>query len=181
MISTRGHQPLCGGQSSWFRSCKYYAWRVEIVSSGRNHPANDSILAANPREWEECYWFPHPTGNLHHLSIVLVSYPICWKWSCCKNLTRILLNDFRCYHPTIHGQLNYPRDVAVGHGNHYTAIHPYFFKASFHDPHTHHYLKKILTVENFIRYVWSLILKCIIIVKHWFALSLQHCYHPTYS
>jgi hypothetical protein len=67
-----------------------------------------------------------------------------------KKLTRILLNDFHgCYQPTIHGQLNYSRDVAVGHGNCYTAIHPYFFKASFLDPRTHHYLNKILTVENF--------------------------------
>ncbi len=60
------------------------------------------------------------------------------------------MNDFNgCYHPTIHGQLNYSRDVAVGHGNHYTAIHPYFCKASFLNPCTHHYLKKILTEENF--------------------------------
>ena len=67
-----------------------------------------------------------------------------------KTLTRILLNDFDGrYHPTIEGQLNYTRDVAVGHGNRYIAIHPYFFKASFLDPRTHHYLKKILTVENF--------------------------------
>jgi hypothetical protein len=67
-----------------------------------------------------------------------------------KKLTRILLNDFNGpYHPTIHGQLNYSRDVAVGHGNSYSAIHPYFFKASFLDPRTHHYLKKKLIVENF--------------------------------
>jgi hypothetical protein len=60
------------------------------------------------------------------------------------------LNDFGGrYHPTIQGQLNYSREVAVGHGNPYTAIHPYFFKASFLDPRTHHYLKKILAVENF--------------------------------
>jgi hypothetical protein len=50
---------------------------------------------------------------------------------------------------TVHGQLNYSRDIAVGHGNRCTAIHPYFFKASLLDPRTHHYLKKILTVENF--------------------------------
>ncbi len=67
-----------------------------------------------------------------------------------KTLTRILLNDFNGrYHPTIQGQLTYSRDVAVGHGDCYTAIHPYFFRASFLDPRTHHYLKKILTVENF--------------------------------
>jgi hypothetical protein len=66
-----------------------------------------------------------------------------------KKLTRILLNDFdRQYHPTIEGQLRYSRDIVVGYGNHYTAIHPYFFSASFLDPHTHHYLKKILTAEN---------------------------------
>ena len=67
-----------------------------------------------------------------------------------KKLTRILLNDFDGrYHPTIEGQLNYTGDVAVGHGNRYIAIHPYFFKASFLDPRTHHYLKKILTADNF--------------------------------
>jgi hypothetical protein len=38
---------------------------------------------------------------------------------------------------------------AVGFGNCYTHIHPHFFKAAFIDPRTHHYLKKILTVENF--------------------------------
>ncbi len=67
-----------------------------------------------------------------------------------KKLTRILLNDFDGrYHPTTEGQLNYTGDVAVGHGNRYIAIHPYFFKASFLDPRTHHYLKKILTADNF--------------------------------
>ncbi len=66
-----------------------------------------------------------------------------------KKLTRILLNDFdRRYHPTIEGQLKYSRDIVVGYGNCYTAIHPYFFRASFLDPRTHHYLKKILTAEN---------------------------------
>ncbi len=46
-----------------------------------------------------------------------------------KKLTRILLNDFDGrYHPTIHGELNYSRDVAVGHGNCYTAIHPCFLR-----------------------------------------------------
>ena len=60
------------------------------------------------------------------------------------------MNDFDgCYHPIIHGQLNYSRDISVGHGNRYTAIHSYFFQASFLDPRSHHYLKKILTVENF--------------------------------
>ncbi len=60
------------------------------------------------------------------------------------------MNDFNgCYHPTIHGQLNYSRDIAVSNGNRYAAIHPYFFSTSFLDPCTHHYLKKILTVENF--------------------------------
>ncbi len=66
-----------------------------------------------------------------------------------KNLTRILLNDFnRHYHPTVEGQLIYSKDIGQGYGNRYTAIHPYFFRASFLDPHTHHYLKKILKVEN---------------------------------
>ena len=66
-----------------------------------------------------------------------------------KKLTRILLNDFdRHYHPTIEGQLTYSKDIGIGYGNRYTAIHPYFFRASYLDPRTHHYLKKILTVEN---------------------------------
>jgi hypothetical protein len=34
------------------------------------------------------------------------------------------------------------RDVAVGFGNHYTHIHPCFFKAAFPDPLTHHYLSE---------------------------------------
>ncbi len=60
-----------------------------------------------------------------------------------KKITRILLNDFDGrYHPTIEGQLNYTRDVAVGHGNRYIAIHPYFFKDCFLDRCTHHYLRR---------------------------------------
>ena len=150
-ISTRGHQPLCGGQSSWFRCCKSYASRVEIVSSGRNHPANNGILAASPWGWAVCYWFSCPTGNIHHSPNVLASYCICWKWSCCEKAYTDPLEWlwWTLPHPTIEGRLNYTGDVAVGHGNRYIAIHPYFFKASFLDPHTHHYLKKILTVENF--------------------------------
>jgi hypothetical protein len=49
-----------------------------------------------------------------------------------KKLTPILLNDFDGhYHPTIKGQLNYTGDVAVGHGNRYIAIHPYFFNRTY--------------------------------------------------
>jgi hypothetical protein len=98
-----------------------------------------------------------------------------------KKLMRILLNDFDGrYHSTIQGQLTYLRDVAVGHGNCYTAIHPYCLMASFLDPPTHHYLKKTLTVENF-NHVCLIIISvvCITIMKHWFTLSLQHCFHPT--
>ncbi len=66
-----------------------------------------------------------------------------------KKLMRILLNDFdRHYHPPIKGQWKYSREIVVGYGNCYTAIHPYFFRASFLDSRTHHYLKKILTAEN---------------------------------
>ena len=66
-----------------------------------------------------------------------------------KRLTRFLLNDFdRRYHPTIEGKLTYSKDIGLGYGNRYTAIHPYFFRASYLDPRTHHYLKKMLTVEN---------------------------------
>ncbi len=83
-ISTRGNQLLCGGQFSWFRSCKSYAWRVEIMLPGRNHPTNNGILAANTWGWEVYHWFPCPSGNLHHSSIILASYCICWKWSCCE-------------------------------------------------------------------------------------------------
>jgi hypothetical protein len=67
-----------------------------------------------------------------------------------KKLTRILLNDFdSCYHPTTKGKLKYSRGIADGHGNRYTEINRYFFWAAFLDPCTHHFLKKILTVENF--------------------------------
>jgi hypothetical protein len=55
--------------------------------SGRNHPRNNGILAAHT--WGEVYrWFSHPSGNLHHLSIILASYCICWKWSTCEKANR---------------------------------------------------------------------------------------------
>ena len=67
-----------------------------------------------------------------------------------KELTRILLNDFdRRYHPTTNGQLKYERVALVGHGNRYISIHPYYFKAAFLDPRTHHFLKKIMEADNF--------------------------------
>jgi hypothetical protein len=68
-----------------------------------------------------------------------------------KQLTRILLNDFdQQYHPTTNGNLVYKNEALVGHGNRYISIvHPYFFKAAFLDPHTHHYLKKIMEADNF--------------------------------
>jgi hypothetical protein len=69
-----------------------------------------------------------------------------------KKLTWILLNDFDSrYHPTNEEKLKYSRGVDVGHGNHYTEIHPYFIRIAFIDPRTHHFLKKILAVENFNR------------------------------
>ena len=67
-----------------------------------------------------------------------------------KELTRILLNDFdRQYHPTTDGKLKYEREALVGHGNRYISIHPYFFKAAFLDPRTHHYLRKLMEEDNF--------------------------------
>ena len=67
-----------------------------------------------------------------------------------KVLTRILLNDFdRRYHPTTQGQLKYEREALVGHGNRYISIHPYFFKAAFLDPRTHHFLREIMEADNF--------------------------------
>ena len=65
-------------------------------------------------------------------------------------LTRILLNDFdRRYHPTTNGKLKYEREALVGHGNRYISIHPYFFKAAFLDPRTHHFLRNIMEADNF--------------------------------
>ena len=67
-----------------------------------------------------------------------------------KQLTRKMLNNFdRGYHPTTNGELIYEREVSLGHGNRYTAIRPYFFKAAFLDPRTHHFLRKILALENY--------------------------------
>jgi hypothetical protein len=67
-----------------------------------------------------------------------------------KQLTRKILDNFdRQYHTTTNEELIYEREVSLGHGNRYTAIHPYFFKAAFLDPCTHHFLRKILAVENY--------------------------------
>ena len=138
-----------------------------------DNPHDSDVVNLTPQEWRLChqveitlqtmaFWqrvlegAKYVTGSLVPLAIYTIrqtflqviasvgSDPVV------KKLTWILLNDFDGrYHPTIEGRLNYTGDVAVGHGNRYIAIHPYFFKASFLDPHTHHYLKKILTVENF--------------------------------
>ncbi len=83
-ISMRGNQPLCGWQFSWYGSWESHTSRVEIISSGRNHPTNNGILATHPWGWEVCHWLPRPSSNLHHLSIVHASYHIWWKWSSCK-------------------------------------------------------------------------------------------------
>ncbi len=67
-----------------------------------------------------------------------------------KQLTQILLNDFDWqYHPITNGHLKYEREALVGHGNRYISIHTYYLKAAFLDPHTHHYLKKIMEADNF--------------------------------
>ncbi len=58
-----------------------------------------------------------------------------------KQLTRIMLNSFdRQYHPTTDGESIYEREVSMGRGN--WSIHPYFFKAAFLDPRTHHFSKE---------------------------------------
>ena len=174
----RGNQPLYGGKSAWFRYWKSYGYQVEIT-----------LQTVAFWQWileSEKY----VTGSLVPVAI----YTICQSFlhlqviasvgsdPVVKKLTRILLNDFdRRYHPTVEGQLIHSKDIGLGYGNCYAAIHPYFFRASFLDPHTHHYLKKILTVENLNQVLWSLIKQCIIITKHLFTLSLQHCFHPTYS
>jgi hypothetical protein len=67
-----------------------------------------------------------------------------------KQLTRNMMNNFdRQYHPTMDGELIYKREVSVGHGNWYIAIHPYFLKAAFVGPCTHHFLRRILSGDNF--------------------------------
>ncbi len=67
-----------------------------------------------------------------------------------KQLTRNMLNNFDWqYHPTTDGESIYEREVSVGHGNRYIAIHPYFFKAAFVDPCTHHFLRKIFSGDEF--------------------------------
>ena len=49
-----------------------------------------------------------------------------------KQLTWNMLNNFdRRYHPTTDGELIYEREVSVGHGNRYTAIHPFFLRQLF--------------------------------------------------
>lgn len=42
-----------------------------------------------------------------------------------------------------------PPKKDVGHGNRYISIHPYFFKAAFLDPRTHHFLRNIMEADNF--------------------------------
>jgi len=138
-----------------------------------DNPHDSDVVNLTHQEWRLChqveitlqtmaFWQrvlegkKYVTGSLFPLAI----YTICQTFlqvlasvgsdPVVKKLTRILVNDFdERYHPTIEGQLNYTRDIAVGHGNRYITIHLYFFKASFLDPCTHQYLKKILTVENF--------------------------------
>ena len=51
--------------------------------------------------------------------------------------------------PTTQGQLKYEREALVGYGNRYISIHPYFFKAAFLDPRTHHFLREIIEADNF--------------------------------
>ena len=127
----------------------------DCVIPGRNHPANNGILAVNPWGWEVCYWFPCPTGNLHHSPIIiarshLLEVILLWK-SLRGGSSWMTLMDAITQPSSRDSWLLKRRCCRVGHGNRYTAIYPYFFKfkASFLDPCTHHYLKKILTVGNF--------------------------------
>ncbi len=120
------------------------------MSSGRNHSPTMAF-------WQRILeGEKYVTGSLLPVAI----YTICQSFlqvitsdgsdPVVKKLTRILLNDFDSrYHPTTEGKLEYSKGVAVGHGNCYTEIHPYLFRAAFLDPCTHHFLKKILMVENF--------------------------------
>jgi hypothetical protein len=67
-----------------------------------------------------------------------------------KQLTRNMLNNFDWqYHPTTDGELIYKREVSVGHGNWYIAIHPYFFKTALVDPCTHHFFKEDIVRRQF--------------------------------
>jgi hypothetical protein len=67
-----------------------------------------------------------------------------------KQLTRNMLNNFDLqYHPTMDGELKYKREVSMGHGNQYIAIHPYFFKAAFLNPRTHHFSKEDIGSRQF--------------------------------
>jgi hypothetical protein len=50
---------------------------------------------------------------------------------------------------TINPQQDPPPKKDVGHGNRYISIHPYFFKAAFLDPRTHHFLRNIMEGDNF--------------------------------
>ena len=66
-----------------------------------------------------------------------------------KQLTRILLKDFdQRYNPRPDGKLRYSSKVQIGHGQHYTGIHHYFFRAAYLDPHVHPALKKLMTAED---------------------------------
>ena len=103
----------------------------------------------------------YATGSLVPLAIYtirqsLLQDHICWKWSCCEKAyegdpLEWLRWTLSPNHPAGTVELLNRRWCRVGHGNRYTAIYPYFFKfkASFLDPRTHHYLKKISTVGNF--------------------------------
>lgn len=66
-----------------------------------------------------------------------------------KQLTRILLKDFdQRYNPRPDGKLRYSSKVQIGHGQCYTGIHHYFFKAAYLDPRVHPALKKLMTAED---------------------------------
>ncbi len=157
-----------------YRMLKRLRFLQEAISNYvvDNHQDSD-LINLTPGEWRVChqveitlktmaFWQrilegeKYVTGSLVQLAIYTIrqsflqviasvaSDPVV------KRLTRILLNDFdQRYHPNTDGQLEYSKDVAVGFGNRYTHVHPYFFKAAFLDPRTHHHLKKIMTVENF--------------------------------
>jgi len=138
-----------------------------------DYPKEADTVTITAQEWKICYQIEitlktmgfwqcvlegekYATGSLVPLAIytirqsflqVIASQAI---EKTVKELTRILLNNFdQRYHPTTNGKLKYTRDALVGHGNRYISIHPYFFKAAFLDPCTHHFLRNIMGADNF--------------------------------
>ena len=147
--------------------------REAICDSIVDNPEETEALTIATQEWKICYQVEvtlttmgfwqrvlegekYVTGSLVPLAIYSIRQSFLQvigsgaAEEAVKKLTRILLNDFdQRYHPTAAGKLKYEREALVGHGNRYISIHPYFFKAAFLDPRTHHYLRKIMEEDNY--------------------------------